>query len=203
MNYKRIIFASILVIVFFILAFNVDASFVEKVDNKIYNVFSKIIGESTTNVIKVITFIGNNVVVVFVCLALLIPKSTRAKIGIPALSATIVSTILMVIIKNIVARQRPNILPLIIEKSYSFPSGHAMVNTALYFTIAFFVIRTIKNKKVAIPLSIFLYILPIIIGLTRVYLGVHYISDVFAGIFIGCAVYIAVSEFFVTKKTHV
>ena len=146
MNYKRVIIASILVVICFILAFNVNSSFVQNIDNKIYLIFSKYISESRTSIIKMITFLGNNVSVVFVCLGLLILKPTRKKIGIPAFSAAGISTVLMVILKNIVGRNRPTILPLIVENSYSFPSGHAMVNTALYFTIAFFTIKTVKNK---------------------------------------------------------
>ena len=200
MNYRRVIIASIFVIMCFILAFNVNTPFVEKIDNSIYSIFSKYINDSTTSIIKAITFLGNNVCVILVCLILLILKCTRKNIGIPAISAALSSTILMVIIKNIVARNRPTIFPLIVEKSYSFPSGHAMVNTSLYFTIAFFTLKNVKNKKMAVSLAIFLYILPIVMGLTRVYLGVHYITDVFAGIFMGCAVYIVISEIFIKNK---
>lgn len=202
MNYKRLIIACLLVIIFIILAFCVEMPVIEKIDSTVYGIFSKFISQSTTGIIKVITFLGNNIVVILVCLILLILKSTRKEIGIPAVISVAVSTILMVTIKILVARKRPSILPLIFEKSYSFPSGHAMVNTALYFTIAFFACRCIKNKKIAIPITIFIYIFPIIVGLTRVYLGVHYISDVFAGIFMGCAVYIIVTELFKKYKNH-
>lgn len=202
MNYKRIIIAALLVIIFIIIAFCVEMPIIQKIDSTIYGIFSKFINKSATGIIKVITFLGNNVIVVLVSLTLLILKSTRKEIGIPAVVSVVSSTILMVTIKLLVARERPNILPLIFEKSYSFPSGHAMVNTALYFTIAFFAGRYIKNKKIAIPITIFIYLFPIIIGLTRVYLGVHYISDVFAGIFIGCAVHIVVTELFKRYRNH-
>ena len=67
------------------------------------------------------------------------------------------------------------------KHGYSFPSGHSMASMAFYGLIIYFVIRFVKNRALKIFLSIMLSLLIILIGMSRIYLGVHYPSDVFAG----------------------
>ena len=91
------------------------------------------------------------------------------------------------ILKYIVQRNRPEGYRLIDESGYSFPSGHSMVSTAFYGFLIYLVIKKVKNKYLKNFLVILLSILIILIGFSRVYLGVHYASDVIAGFFISIA----------------
>ncbi|WP_052659604.1 phosphatase PAP2 family protein [Bacillus alveayuensis] len=86
-------------------------------------------------------------------------------------------------LKQLFLRERPNFHPLIEVGEYSFPSGHTMNSTAIYGLIAyFFVQHQYANKKWVI----FLFsVLIFLIGFSRVYLGVHYVSDVLAGFLAG------------------
>ena len=64
---------------------------------------------------------------------------------------------------------------------YSFPSGHAMVSVVLYGLLAYFSYKFIKNKIVKNIIVVINVLLVLLIGISRIYLGVHYFSDVFVG----------------------
>jgi len=87
-------------------------------------------------------------------------------------------------LKLIIKRERPNILRLVEIGGYSFPSGHTMVSTILYGLVAYIVyklinIKWLRNFLVAINILVIL-----LIGISRIYLGVHYFTDVFCGFLI-------------------
>ena len=96
--------------------------------------------------------------------------------------------ILIVTFKNIYQRPRPEILHLVEEKGFSFPSGHSLVVTIMVGTLIVILSQRIKNtvwrKIVQILLS--LYIFSVLVS--RIYLGVHYPSDVIASLCVGLGV---------------
>jgi len=120
-------------------------------------------------------------------LLFVIPKS-RKTIALPTSVTVILSMILDVTLKSIFARERPDILQLINETSYSFPSGHAMNNAALYTILILLIFTFIKNKPLKITLAAVCITLTIAIGYSRIYLGVHYAGDVLGGWLLGPAV---------------
>lgn len=100
------------------------------------------------------------------------------------------------VIKHIIQRPRPDeSLRLVTEEGYSFPSGHAMVTTAFYGLIIFFVYNNIKNKALRNAICIGLSLLIVLIDFSRVYLGVHYLTDVLSGTLISIAYLIIATEF--------
>ena len=100
------------------------------------------------------------------------------------------------IIKHIVQRPRPDIsLRLVEEDGYSFPSGHAMITTAFYGLIICYLWNNIENKLLRNILCLGLAFLIVMIDFSRVYLGVHYLSDVIAGSLISIAYLIIAIEF--------
>lgn len=72
-----------------------------------------------------------------------------------------------------------------LETSNSFPSGHATISIAFYGFLTYLAVRKIKNKKYQILAILIGILLIILIGLSRLYLGVHYVSDVWTGYLIG------------------
>ncbi|HVZ66949.1 MAG TPA: phosphatase PAP2 family protein [Patescibacteria group bacterium] len=97
----------------------------------------------------------------------------------------IMSGILDTVLKDIVKRPRPQFHPLVTETGYSFPSGHAMNSFVFYAVLSYLVFYFTKSKKLAIIFAIVSMLLVLLIGISRVYLGVHYPSDVIAGYIAG------------------
>lgn len=85
------------------------------------------------------------------------------------------------LLKQIVRRIRPEHLMIIEETGFSFPSGHAMMTFAFFFLLAHFLWITIKNKPLKISLVVVCAVLIEMVSFSRIYLGVHYLSDILAG----------------------
>ncbi|ARQ61052.1 phosphatase PAP2 family protein [Rhizobium sophoriradicis] len=85
-------------------------------------------------------------------------------------------------LKILIARPRPDVVPHLVEVSdLSFPSGHAMVSAVTYLTLGALLARTQRYRSTRIFVLAAGVFLAVIIGLSRIYLGVHYPTDVFAG----------------------
>lgn len=91
------------------------------------------------------------------------------------------SVFLNMLIKQIIRRERPNGLRLIKQGGYSFPSGHAMISVCVYGFLLYLVWTKVKNKYLKYGISVFLLLLILSIGISRIYVGVHYATDVLAG----------------------
>lgn len=90
------------------------------------------------------------------------------------------------LIKILVERPRPPVIfHAILETGYSFPSMHAATSMATYGFLAYITLRLMRPSHHRLPWIIFLSTLVLLIGFSRVYLGVHYPSDVLAGYAIG------------------
>lgn len=96
--------------------------------------------------------------------------------------------LIKVTIKNIMQRERPNFLQLVEETSFSFPSGHTIVSITFYGMLAYILWLNLPDRKGLRTLAVIIApVIIIAVGLSRIYLGVHYPSDVIASFAIGGA----------------
>src|SRR6185503_3049979 len=86
------------------------------------------------------------------------------------------------LLKLLFERSRPVFTnPIIVEQFFSFPSGHAMMSMIGYGMLAYFVLLRVSNRWARLAVVLIAAIIIILIGFSRIYLGVHYFSDVLAG----------------------
>jgi undecaprenyl-diphosphatase len=137
-----------------------------------------------TSVMKFFTFIGAGmpVVVIIMVIMLFLYQVFHHRSELILFAAAVIgSAILNALLKLIFQRARPIINRMIDISGYSFPSGHAMGAFTLYTILAFLLWRHIHSFLGRVLLLIFCSFMILMIGLSRIYLGVHYPSDVLAG----------------------
>lgn len=157
---------------------------INQIDNSVYSFLAQKINPSITGIMTFISFLGSAITVIVLSLGFIFLLKNKRDAKYITINLALVF-LLNRILKLIVARERPNVLRLVSEEGYSFPSGHAMVSMGFYGFLIYLSYKNIKNKKIKYPLIIFLSILILLIGISRIYLGVHYATDVIGGFIIG------------------
>ena len=162
-----------------------------------------LISDFVTPIAKVITNLGSAVFLIALTIILIILIKNK-KIGLSIFLNLSFVTILNQLLKRILQRPRPNEFRIIEETGYSFPSGHSMVSMAFYGYLIYLIYKYVKNKYIKWGLITLLSILIVSIGTSRIYLGVHYTSDVLGGFLIAVSyliIYISgVNKFLIEKK---
>ena len=185
---KGILSKKYLLLIFLIVLFILDLTLVisgntEVFDNTIYLLVRNFNNVYFDNFFKFITMFGNPKVVIIILLILNILLSRKDALICDILSIT--SVITNFIIKNLVMRDRPNVLRLIKQGGYSFPSGHAMISIMLYGYLFYLVHKRITNKKLKFLLQFFIIIFIFLLCISRIYVGVHYATDIIGGVLLG------------------
>ena len=102
------------------------------------------------------------------------------------LASVVSGTLLSVALKNLFHRPRPQVVPHLTDiASASFPSGHSMMSSIAYLTLAALLSRTVSDTKTKLYFFVVAVLLTGLIGFSRLYLGVHFPTDVLAGWCIG------------------
>ncbi len=166
-------------LLFLMITYFVISNKIEKFDTGIYQMIISLRSKPMDQFMKTITKFGNTVPVLCIIILLLIKlnQKDRFLLGMN----TIVTVGMNQILKFIIKRPRPNHLRLIKQGGYSFPSGHSMISLCLYGVLIYFIITKEQNKKKKIVFVFLLTLLILLIGISRIYVGVHYPSDVLGG----------------------
>lgn len=135
-----------------------------------------------------ITYMGNWQSITLLAVILLLIPASRKKIGFPLVVTSLSSTVFYKLVKECFQRPRPDLSVRIIEQGgYSFPSGHSMNGLVCFGMLIYLVRRYCKNKRTANILTVLLIFMIVFIGFSRVYVGVHFPTDVLGGWTIGLA----------------
>jgi len=190
-----------LTLLFIVLSILVMLELTIDLDNLFYNFITFNQNDLVTNIYKSITFLGSTEFIIFLCVFFLILFTILKKknTGIIITSVLIISTIVNNILKIIFRRSRPEVLALVVEDSYSFPSGHTMASVSMYGILMYIILKSNINKKIKIILSVVLGIIPILVAISRVYLGAHFVTDVF-GAFLVSIILILIEIYIIDKK---
>lgn len=157
-------------------------------DDHVFTLILPYINAVNTSIMEAITFLGsvqfllpaNILVILFV---LFIKKQQYDALKIFAI--TITGTAVLFLLKFFLQRQRP-LLPLVAKAhGYSFPSGHSFSSVVFYGMLAYIGYKNIKNDFLKWSSIVFLFILAGLVGFSRIYLKLHYASDVIAGFSLG------------------
>lgn len=161
-----------------------------------------LISDFATPIAKFITNFGGAIFLAVLTIILFILIKNK-KIGASIFANLAIITALNQLLKNILQRPRPTEYRIIEETGYSFPSGHSMISMAFYGYLIYLIYKYVKNKYVKWISMVLLSILICSIGISRIYLGVHYTSDVLGGFLISISylvMYIsAVNKFLIEK----
>ena len=137
-----------------------------------------------------LTAFGSPTGLLLVCFAvtLFLLLARRLRTALFLVAATAGGMALGSLLKQLYARPRPNVVPHLVDvTSSSFPSGHATDSAIVYLTLAALLARNVQQRGVRAYIIGFAILLTLLIGVSRVYLGVHYPSDVVGGWTIGAA----------------
>ena len=152
-------------------------------DRTIQQLIRSNMSSSLTSFFKHISTIGGvryGVVIVSVILVILLIKKWYSE-AIYLLVNIITAPILVTILKYVYDRQRPSLTHLVVENGLSFPSGHATASVMLYMSLVIICWQRIKQDYLKyIPLVIAVVMI-VLIGISRIYLGVHYPTDILGG----------------------
>jgi undecaprenyl-diphosphatase len=137
-----------------------------------------------------VTALGSiTLVALFSAFTLVVLLVLRDRLGaLQMLAASVGAGILTLVTKDIIERTRPEVgQRLITVSGFSYPSGHSLSTSALYLTIAIIAGRYVQHLGARVAIFVAVSAVVILVGASRVYLGVHYPTDVVSGISLGAA----------------
>ncbi len=152
-------------------------------DNTVYGYLQRFISEDMTDLMKVITSFGSWLTLVLISLICICAFWRNRRYSFFSKMAGLnlaIASVLNEVFKVIFHRERPNIFRLAEAGGFSFPSGHSMVSISFYGFLAYLFYVNMRSRWKYLIISLFL-VLIFLIGISRIYLGVHYASDVLAG----------------------
>ncbi len=196
---KRRTIGVIFIILFFMLLLLVIFNNTLSIDTVIHNFVYRLKSNTLTNIMKIITFFASVKFTIFVSIIILIIGIFKRKVLIIDL-VLLGEELIKIIIKNIVRRPRPLYMKEVIEKSYSFPSGHTMTATLLYGFIIYLILKSDMNNILKYVIASLLSLLIFLIIFSRIYLGVHYFSDCIGGFLLSLGYLLIIIDYIERKK---
>jgi len=188
----KVIILSLMLIAFFTLGFMVKGSSEGILfDVKVLELIHNGRNPQIFSIMKFISFIGSEkflipITAMIVAYTLIKKNYYISKL---LLISTLDSYILNFLLKLFFKRTRPVVYFLVNQGGYSYPSGHSMVTMTLYSTIAFLLAKKTEDSKKKILIHTIAFVMICLMGFSRLYLGVHWPTDVIGGYLAGYVFY--------------
>lgn len=178
---RRAMLVLVAVLVFTWLLFEIKTDDIMRMDAAAYSlVVMHMRAAWLTPIMQSISDLAYPVVLVVMLLVIEVFAPGRRP-GLCAAVNLVLATLLNLLLKTLIQRPRPEGYRLVAESGFSFPSGHSMVAMAFYGLLIWMVWRYEKDALVRRLGVIGFGLVIVLVGLSRIYLGVHYASDVLAG----------------------
>jgi len=188
MKNKKLVLASIIsfLIFIFVLIEIFYGGFLVNLDLKISFLVTKIQNPIFTGLAKAMDLIFDtkSLIVVFIIISVFLFCQNHKRKSIFFVLTMLANVILLYLIKGLVARARP-LNPLVVNNDFSFPSGHAASSVVFFGLLAYFVFSKSKNKDLRFFIVLVSVFIILLIGFSRIYLNVHWFSDVIGGLTLG------------------
>lgn len=179
---------------FFVITHTILNKEILNIDTSIFKIVRSVESPIFTTFFKLITQLASLPVFLILCLSILLFLKKKIYFWIIAINLVNI-TVLNSILKLIFKRPRPLDIALITETGFSFPSGHSMASMAFYGLLIYLIHQSNLKKNQKKGLTILLGVIIMLIGISRIYLGVHYASDVIAGFSLTLAYLILFTKF--------
>lgn len=184
---KRIVILAVCAIVFVALLEDVLEGELGRIDTAAYAVIvERLRADWLTPIMEAISALATPVSLI-VLLLVVVAFAPGKRPGACAAVNLVLVFVLNQTLKFIVQRPRPDGFQLAVEQGFSFPSGHSMVAMAFFGLLVWMVWHYESDRATRIGCSIAFGLVIVLVGMSRVYLGVHYASDVLAGFCVSLA----------------
>lgn len=165
------------------------------IDKSLISLLQRFESNATTKLMIFFTEVGSfNGIIIIYMISVLLLLYFRDKKSILLLTLMIISTpIVNSLLKQLFTRERPNVNQLIDISGYSFPSGHTMHAVSIFGMLIYIISRSNVSNVLKITCSMLFILIILFIAISRIYLGVHYPSDVIGGAFVSiCLIIVSI-----------
>ncbi len=159
-----------------------------RIDTRVINLVPSTRPSAQTSFFSIITFLANwqTMIVLTALFGWVLWRCGQKYLAALLPAVFVAEELIATLLKHLVGRTRPeNYLSLIHESSASFPSGHALRATLLYGLLAYFLYKSLQSTLARLVIAATYLTVVFLVGLSRIYLGVHYPSDVLASVLFG------------------
>ncbi len=191
LSFEIVILAVLFIACLWALFFIADMVFKDKnmkFDEHVFALIAADANSNTTAFIQYITFFGSPMFLLpanIVLAGVFLFDKNHRMYSLKIVAVSLTSTAVLFLLKILLRRERP-LVPLISKvHGYSFPSGHSFSSMVFFGMLAYIVFKTIKNRTWKWLLVVCCFLFAILIGFSRIYLQLHFASDVIAGLCLG------------------
>ena len=199
--------ASLSIVLFLFIWLNLESLRSQNFEHEVSNFVQSFRNDELTSYMKFVTHVGDlfGYIVIILILGIILLLKRRFDLVIQIVSVVVSSALLNLVLKSLIDRPRPYGVALVKVNFHSFPSGHATSAIVFYGLMIYLIFKLLKNLSLKLLSSFFCILIILLIGVSRIYLGVHYPTDVLAGYSFGffyLLVTLIIIEYFEFRNTH-